>query len=127
MDPGGRLAAGGDGGVEDGHVAGEDPRAGGRLDAFGRDHVLERDRDAGPVGVVDRPQVGVQLVVALADRVEVRGVQLGGRDLAPVDEPDRLLGREPQRVDHGRHAPSAPPLARARESAGADPPARDHP
>ena len=45
----------------------------------------------------------MQLAVARADRVQVRGVQLGRRDLAALDQPDRVLGREPQRVDDGSH------------------------
>ena len=61
-----RPAAGGDGRVEDRHVAGEDLRAGGRLDALRRDHVLERDRDAGAAVVLDEPEIRVELVVALA-------------------------------------------------------------
>ena len=55
-----------------------------------------------PSGSADRPEVRVQLAVALADRVEVRGVQLGGRDLAALDEPDRVLRGEPQTVSTTR-------------------------
>ena len=89
--------------VEDRDVAGEDPRARRRLDALRRDHVLERDRDARSVPRLDRSQIGVELVVPLRDRLEVRGVELGRRELAPIDEADRILGREPQRVDGSSH------------------------
>ena len=82
------LAAGRDGGVEDRDVALEDLRAGGRLDPARRDQVLERDRHALAVGLVDRAQVRVQLAVALADRVEVGAVELGAetspRSSSPV-------------------------------------------
>ena len=48
----------------------------------------------------------MQLGVALADRVEVGAVQLGRGDLAALDEAERVLGGETQRVDHdSRTAP----------------------
>ena len=49
----------------------------------------------------------MELVVPLADRLEVRGVQLGARDLALLDEIERVLGGEPQRVDDGAHGPTS--------------------
>ena len=41
----------------------------------------------------------MQLAVALVDRVAVGAVQLGGRDLLPLEQAERLLGGQPQRVD----------------------------
>src|SRR5581483_5443791 len=66
-----RLAAGGDGRVVDRDVAGEDLRAGGRLDAVRPDHVLEGDRDALALAVVEAEEA-VELAVALVDRGAVR-------------------------------------------------------
>ena len=99
-----RIIAGRDRGVEHRSVAGEDPRAGGRLDAARRDQVLERDRDAVAVGSVDRSQIGVQLGVALGDPVAIGAVELGRRRLPPLDQGCSPFGREPERVDH-RAAP----------------------
>ena len=42
-----------------------------------------------PSAHVDEPEVGVQLAVALARGGDVGGVQLGGRDLAPLDQAER--------------------------------------
>ena len=60
----------------------------------------------------------MQLGVALADRVEVGGVELGGADLAALDEPDRVLGGEAQGVDDRAHVVGGtrnrPPSARGR-------------
>ena len=42
----------------------------------------------------------MELAVALADRLEVGGVELGGGDLAALDEADRVLRGQSQRVDH---------------------------
>src|SRR4029077_14505833 len=47
-----------------------------------------------------RPQVAMQLRVALADRLQVRAVELGGRDLAALEQRNRALGGQSQRVDH---------------------------
>ena len=48
----------------------------------------------------------MQLAVARVDRGAVRGPELPRGDLAALEQPDRLLGRESQRVDHGsRTAP----------------------
>ena len=95
----GGAAAGRDGRVEHRHVAGEDLRAGRRLDALGRDHVLERDRNAVALRALDRPQVAVQLAVPLGDRVEVRAMELGAGDLPALQQPERLLDGQSQGVD----------------------------
>src|SRR5262249_26387059 len=80
-----------------------------------RDQILERNRRApgtavaGRVGVGIRgAEKGVQLLVALTDRVQVRRVQLRGRHLAPPDEPQRLLGGQAKRVDHASDPLPAP-------------------
>ena len=75
------LTRDGDRRVVDGDVALQDLRAGGRLDALRPDHVLERDRDACRTGVVEAPQVGVDVVVAR----RVGGVQLLGADVAALE------------------------------------------
>ena len=56
-----------------------------------------------PSGCVDRAQVRVELAVALADRLAIGAVELRRRDLAALDEPDRVLGGEAQRVDDRAH------------------------
>ena len=45
----------------------------------------------------------MQLGVALGDRVEVGAVELGGGDLLPLEQPERLLGGQAQRVDVVAH------------------------
>ncbi len=45
----------------------------------------------------------MELAVPLSDRVEVRRVELGGGDVSPLDEADRLLGGQAERVDDGTH------------------------
>ena len=44
------------------------------------------------LAVLDQPQVRVKLAVALAAAAGVCAVELGGRDLAPLEQPERLLG-----------------------------------
>jgi len=60
-------------------------------------------------GLVDGAEVGVELGVALGDRVRVRAVQLGAADLAALDQPDRFFGSQSQRVDHATPVPQTPP------------------
>ena len=60
----------------------------------------------------------MELAVARADRVEVRGVELGRGHLAALDEPERVLRGEPQRVDRGAHAVGGT-RNRSRSAAGA--------
>jgi hypothetical protein len=50
--------------------------------------------------LVAASQVAVELRVALGDRLQVRGVELRGGHLAALDERDRVLGGESERVDH---------------------------
>ncbi len=45
----------------------------------------------------------MQLGVPLADRIEVRTVELRGGDLPALDEPEGYLRRQPQGVDDGGH------------------------
>jgi hypothetical protein len=85
------LAARGDRRVEDRLVARQDLRGRRRLDPAGRDQVLERDRDAFALDLVDRDQECMQLGVALVDRRPVGAVQLGGGDLAALDHSRRGL------------------------------------
>src|SRR5205814_7157175 len=80
----------------DRHVPLEDLRAGRRADALRPDHVLERDRNALAVTVVEPEQERVQVVLARAIGVE----ELAGRDLLALEQPARLLRGESQRVDH---------------------------
>ena len=82
------------------HVALQDLRAGGRRDPLRADHVLDRDRDALPARVLAHVQVAVELGVALADRLEVRGEELGARDFLPLEQLLRPFGRQPEGVDH---------------------------
>ena len=100
-----------DGGVEDGDVALEDAGAGRGRDAARRDVVLERDRDA-VSGLADDVQVGVELGVALADRLDVGTGELVAGDLAGLEEPGGLFRGETKGVDHGaipRGHPTPPP------------------
>src|SRR4029077_17292600 len=69
------LAPIGDGRVEHGNVALEDPRARCRAHAFRRDHVLERDRDTVVVVAVDERQETVELLVSRVDRLAVGRAQ----------------------------------------------------
>ena len=110
-----RLAARSDGRVEHRHVAGEDLRAGRRLDALRRDHVLERDRHSCAFDAVDEPEVGVQLAVALSRSGDVGGMELGRRDLAALDQAERGLRGEAERVDH---ADPSGPVRRAERGTG---------
>src|SRR5581483_6332748 len=87
-------------GVVDGDVSLQDLRAGRRRYALRPDHVLERDRDAFAAGVVAHVQVAMELGIALADRLEIRGEELRPGDLPRVEELLRALRREAQRVDH---------------------------
>ena len=82
--------------------------------ALGRDHVLERDRDAVALGLVDEREVGVELAVARVDRRAVGIPELPRRDLAALEQPARVLGREPQRVDAAAHVQLPRPRPRAR-------------
>src|SRR5262249_17946732 len=70
-----------------------------------RDDVLECDRDPGAVGLVEGAQERVQLPVALGDHGEVGGVQFGSTDLFALDQRDRVLGGQTQRVDHAARLP----------------------
>ena len=71
----------------------------------------------------------MQLGIALADRVEVRTVELGGAELAALDEPERVLGGEAQGVDDRarvvggtrKRLPSAAGAFRSTSSSGSDP------
>ena len=93
----------GDGRVEDGDVALEDPRARGRLHALRGDHVLQRDRYAA-ARALRGTQEAVQLAVAFLDCVEVRRPELRARELTLLEELLRSLGGQPQGVDYWRHA-----------------------
>src|SRR5204863_9766389 len=62
--------------------------------------VLERDRDAFAVRVLDERQVRVRLAVALVDRGAVGGTELGRRGLASRQDAGSVFGREAQRVGH---------------------------
>jgi hypothetical protein len=73
-----------------------------------RDHVFERDRDPVALGLVDGAEVGVELGIALGDRVRVRAMEFGAADLAALDQAHCLFGSQPQRVDHAS-APQTPP------------------
>src|SRR5439155_4068301 len=66
--------------------------------------VLDRDRHAVALVPLEHLKLGVQLAVPLADRVEVGAPELLRGELAPLEQPERLLGGEAQRVDHA--APS---------------------
>src|SRR5439155_2553109 len=90
--------------VEDGHVPGEDLRAGRRLDSFRRDDVLERDRDAPAARVVRCAQEAAELAVALGDRPSVGLAQLRARDLAALEETLRVLRGQTKGVDYCSHA-----------------------
>ena len=70
----------------------------------GRDHVLERDRDARPVGLLRRC-AGTRGARRSRSSIASRyaRVQLGRGDLATLDQPERVLGRQPERVDHRAH------------------------
>ena len=65
--------------------------------------------------LVDGAQVRVQLAVALGDRVEVRGVQLGGGDLAAA----RAAPSPPRRSGAACRSRPCPPSARERPPRGA--------
>ena len=58
-----------------------------------------------PSAALDEPEVGVQLAVALCRGGDVGGVELGGRDLAALDQAERVLGGEAERVDHAEPPP----------------------
>ncbi len=47
----------------------------------------------------------MQLAVALCDRVAVRGMELVRRHVPALEHRARLLGGEPQRVDHWSSTP----------------------
>ena len=91
--------------VEHRHVAGEDLRAGGGLDALGRDHVLDRDRHARALALLCDFEIGMDLAVTLGDRIQIGAMQLLGARLAALDQARRLLGGQAQRIDGTRHRP----------------------
>ena len=108
----GLLAAGGHRRVEDRDVALENARTGGGRDALRCDEILVRDRNA-VARFPDDVEVGVQLAVALLDRVEVSTRQLLARGLLALEETGGVLRGQAQRVDHS-HVPGGrrgPPSA----------------
>ena len=106
-------------------MAGQDPRAGGRLLAARAQDVLVGDRDPlQPRATVviesgcgldrcigPRPHIGVQLAVSHLDRVEVGGHQLTAGDLARIQQGDAALDGQPQSVDCRGHARRHPKRA----------------
>src|SRR6185312_3934634 len=105
------LDPGGDGRVEDRDVALEDAGAGGGRNAARRDVVLERDRNA-VGGLADDVEVGVQLGVALADRLDVGAGELVAGDLSGGEKPRGVFRGETKGVDHRgtpRGHPTPPP------------------
>ena len=52
---------------------------------------------------VDGAQEAVELAVALVDGGAVRVTELARRDLVPLEKAVRLLGGQPEGVDHSRH------------------------
>jgi hypothetical protein len=95
-----RLAVGGDGRVEDRDVVLEDLRTRRGADAFGRDDVLERDRDAVAARVIGEREVRIELAVPLVDRRAVGREELRPRHFAAVEQVLRAFSGEPERVDH---------------------------
>ena len=89
-----------DGRVVDGDEPLQDLRARCRLDPLRPDHVLERDRHALAVRLVDEREVAVQLAVARVDRGAVRVPELARRRPPALEQAHGLLGGQAQRVDH---------------------------
>ena len=96
-----------DGRVVDRDVALEDLRAGRRRHALRRDHVLRaRSARPPPSGSSCTCEVGVQLAVALVDRLEVRVEELAAADLLALEQAYRAPRRSSLSVSMrscGRH------------------------
>ena len=99
--------------VEHGDVAGQDLRAGRRLDAPRRDHVLERRSGRRRVRLVDGAQERIGLAVPLADRVEVGAQQSSGLETC---RPRAAPSPPPRSTGSGRFRSC--PLARGAPSEG---------